>query len=131
MAGETSRQNGRKGGRPRGSLSRDTLNKAEAREAARVVILRHLDELLSAQIEHAKGIKHMILRGPDGTFARATDPKQIDAALAAGATFYYIFTKDPSVQAFSDLLNRALDKPAQHVEMSGPDAGPIVVKWKD
>src|SRR5215813_10870068 len=63
------------------------------------------------------GIKHLMMRDPKTSkFERvaknATDPKvaeaQIDAALASGNSFW-IYTKDPSVQAFTDLMNRALN----------------------
>ena len=38
-------------------------------------------------------------------------------------------TKDPSVQAFTNLLNRALDKPAEEVQVAGADGGPIQIQW--
>ena len=47
------------------------------------------------------------------------DPKKIQIALshvgraAKRASSYWIHTKDPSIQAFTDLLNRALDKPKE------------------
>ena len=47
----------------------------------------------------------------------------------AGST-YWIFSKDPNVQAFTDLLNRALDKPAAHVQVAGADGGPLVIRWQ-
>jgi|SRR5262249_32038655 len=62
----------------------------------------------------------------------ATDPKvaeaQIDAALAFGNSFW-IYTKDPSVQAFMDLMNRALDKPTEQVQLQ--EQGTIQIRWKD
>jgi hypothetical protein len=117
-------------GRPKGP-SPNTLDKVLARERLRQNVFAQMDELVAAQLEHAKGIKHMILRGPDGQFIRATDVKQIDAALAIGESAYYLFTKDPSVQAFTDLMNRALDKPVEAIELSGKDGGPLVVKWQE
>jgi hypothetical protein len=65
------------------------------------------------------------------------DPKvaaaQIDAALASNNAFW-IYTKDPSVQAFTDLMNRALDKPAGQVKHTGENGGPVKViydyQWK-
>ena len=62
----------------------------------------------------------------------ATDPivaeAQIDAALASGNLFW-IYTKDHSVQAFTDLMNRALDKPTEQVQLQ--EQGAIVIRWKD
>ena len=41
----------------------------------------------------------------------------MDAALATGRSFW-LFTKDPSIQAFTDLMNRSLDKPTEQVQMT-------------
>jgi hypothetical protein len=112
-------------GRPKGQKQ---LDKLAAREELRKIVIANLTPLLAAQIEHAKGIKHMILRGKDGQFIRATDEKQIDAALAIGESAYYLFTKDPSVQAFTDLMNRALDKPVEPVEVA--HSGGIELTWQ-
>ena len=66
---------------------------------------------MQAQIDNAMGIKHLMMRDPKTSkFERvakdATDPKvaeaQIDAALASGNSVW-IYTKDPSVQAFTEL----------------------------
>lgn len=106
---------------PKGYKTAKTLTKEAAREAFRSVVLKHMDEMLSSQVEHAKGIKHLMMRDPkSGKFERvavtADDPAvaaaQIDAALQSGNSFW-IYTKDPSVQAFTDLMNRAIDKPAE------------------
>ncbi len=71
------------------------------------------------------GIDHFFLRDPvTKQFRRINDPDEIERALNAGDkdSYYRIFTKDPSVPAFTDLMNRALDKPAeqqQKVELNG------------
>ena len=92
---------------------------------------------MQAQIDNAMGIKHLMMRDPKtGKFERvakdATDPKvaeaQIDAALTSGNSFW-IYTKDPSVQAFTDLMNRALDKPTEQVQLQ--EQGAIEIRWKD
>jgi hypothetical protein len=75
----------------------------------------------------ALGVQHFFLRDPStGQFKRITDPDEIEAALNAenageGST-YWIFSKDPNVQAFTDLLNRAFDKPAEHVQVASSEA---------
>jgi translation initiation factor 2 alpha subunit (eIF-2alpha) len=58
----------------------------------------------------------MVLRMPDGTYARATDEKQIDTACAIGATAFRINTQAPNTQAFVALLDRALDKPKEQAQ---------------
>ena len=67
------------------------------------------------------------LRSSRRKFERVTDESRILAALNAAdaGSHYYVFTKDPSVQAFMDLMNRALDKPkeqAQEVAVSADAA---------
>ncbi len=100
-----------------GSKHAATLSKEKAREAFRELVMRHWEPMVQAQIAHSQGIAHMMLRGKDGKFERATDPEQIAAALNSGdENSYYIFTKDPSVQAFTDLMNRTLDKPAEQAQ---------------
>ena len=135
MAGEASRSNGKKGGRPKGALSQATLKADEIRTVMREQLARivspHLEDMAKAQAEHAKGIAYMVLRAPDGSFARATDVKQIDAACAAGASAFRIFTQAPNPAAFTALMDRTIGKPSEHVELTGKDGDPLVIKWQD
>lgn len=121
-------------GKPKGykhaSTIRNALNKEAAREVVRALVLAEIGPLVRAQIAHAQGISHFMLRDPKtGKFERITDVDQIQAALNADeaqeGSSYYIWAKDPSVQAFTDLLNRALDKPKeqeQEFKVSGDGA---------
>lgn len=117
MAGnaETARRNGRKGGRPKGALGTHTLDKIAAREQVRKIVTRAMPGLLRAQLAHAQGIGHLYTRDKLGKFSKIEDVHEIDRMLAEGVQgeHYWIFAKDPSVQAFTDLMNRALDKPAE------------------
>ena len=116
-------------GLPKGYKFSSTLKKEEARELVRELITAHMQPMIAAQVHHAIGIKHMFLRRPDGTFERSDDPDAILAALNSGDdTSYYIFTKDPSVQAFSDLMNRAIDMPAKPPENVDLKAE-VIIKW--
>jgi len=56
-------------------------------------------------------------------------PSQIDAALASNNAVW-IYTKDPSVQACTDLMNRALDKPAEQKKVTGSEDGPVEVIYR-
>jgi hypothetical protein len=112
-------------GRPQGTTGikqAQTLSKEAAREILRQRVLRDMEPMVAAQIAHAQGISHFMLRDPKtGKFERLTELAQIEAALNAedaeeGST-YYIWTKDPSVQAFTDLMNRALDKPKEQIDL--------------
>ena len=122
MSTELNKLNKRRGGaRPnsgpkKGTKYAKTISKEQAREALRAQVMAHFAPLILAQIEHAKGISHFMLRDPKtGKFERVTDEASILAALNApqGESHYYIYTKDPSIQAFSDLMNRTLDKPRE------------------
>jgi len=90
-----------------------------------------LPEYLAAMSDNITGIRHLMMRDPKtGKFERITgDAKQIDEPLQTDNAFW-IYTKDPSVQAYTDLLNRALDKPAEHVEIAGADGGSITICWQ-
>jgi len=133
MPGEASRANGRKGGRPRGSKSPQTLDKLMAREFTRQRVTEALEGLLEAQIAHAKGLKYLVVRNAKtGKFERVTK-ERMDALLESGdeqeLERLEVWDKDPSVQAFTDLLNRALDKPAEQ-EQSHKHSGKIEIGWK-
>ena len=112
-----------------------TLQKEQAREFVRQYVTEHLEPMIEAQIANACGVQHFFLRDPStGQFKRITDPDEIEAALNAenageGST-YWIFSKDPNVQAFMDLMNQALDKPAEHVQVAGSDGGALVIRWQ-
>jgi hypothetical protein len=81
--------------------------------------------------DNVVGIRHLMMRDPKtGQFQRVTgDAKQIDKALKS-KNACWIYTKHPNVQAFTDLLNRALDTPAEHVQVAGADGGPLVIRWQ-
>jgi hypothetical protein len=132
MPGESARRNGRLGGRPKGSLAKTTLDKIAAREELRRQVIDAMGPMVRAQVAHAQGIGHLYKRDEGGKFTRIEDINEIDRMLREEqeGSGYWIFAKDPSVQAFTDLMNRALDKPTEVVEMSGRDGGPLVVKWE-
>src|SRR5215475_12045793 len=118
------------GGRPKGMKWPSTLRKEEARELVRRYVTERLPEYLDAMSDNITGIRHLMMRDPkSGKFERITgDAKQIDKALKT-KTAFWIYTKDPNVQAFTDLLNRCIDKPSEHVHLSGADDGPIQIQW--
>lgn len=118
-----------KRGPQKGAVYQPTKDKAQAREALRAVVIQHMDEMVSAQIAHAKGLKYLIVRNiKTGKFERVSK-EQMEKLLDAGdeetLERLEIWEKEPSVPAFSDLLNRALDKPADHMEITGADGGPL------
>lgn len=105
-------------GPEKGTKYGPTLRKEAARELAREIITRELEPLIHAQMAHAKGISYLVARNrKSGKFAKLTE--DLALAIQNGENDEYddieVWTKDPSVQAFTDLLNRALDKPKEQV----------------
>jgi hypothetical protein len=127
MPGESARRNGRKGGRPKGSKSPQTLDKLAAREFVRQFVTANLQPLLEAQAAHAQGLKYLVTRDKhSGKFVKVTEAM---AGSLKGDELVEVWEKDPSTQAFTDLLNRALDKPAEQ-EQSVKVDGTLTVQWK-
>lgn len=129
MSGNASRRNGVLGGRPPGKAGpqQRTIEKEAARSALRQIILMQMQELVAAQVANAKGLKYLVTRDKkSGKFLRVTEAM---ARLKQGKTeeLIEVWEKDPCVQAFTDLMNRALDKPAEHVNLSGSDGKPLRV----
>jgi hypothetical protein len=94
------------------------MSKDMAREAVRLLITAQLAPLVEAQLANAKGLKYMVVRDADGKFVRIPDTvtaREMDALLASDSVIE-VWTKDPSVQAFSDLMNRAIDKPKEQAQ---------------
>ena len=106
-------------GRPKGTTGiqhASTITKAQAREALREYVISQMPEMMAAQVAHAKGIKYLVARNKAGGKFEKVSPEQLDAMLAGqddGSIILEVWDKDPSVQAFTDLMNRALDKPAE------------------
>ena len=119
----------RKGaGKPKGVLWPTTIAgrvaKAEARELVRQAITAELQPLINAQISNAIGIKYLVARDPKtGKFERI-GPE----GLTPDATIE-VWQKDPSVQAFTELLNRALDKSADQ-PASVAVTGDLKISWQ-
>lgn len=102
-------------GKPKGYKHQGTLDKLAARELVRQRVTASLEPMIRAQIANAVGIGHVYTRDKSGKFTKIEDPDEMDRLLQEGTEgeHYWLFTKDPSVQAFADLLNRALDKPKE------------------
>jgi hypothetical protein len=100
-------------GLKKGTKLQRTLDKIEARELVRRTVTAALGPLIEAQIANAKGLKYLVTRDKhSGKFIRVTEAM---ARLKQGDSEEHIevWEKDPSVQAFTDLMNRALDRPAE------------------
>lgn len=107
------------GGRQKGTKNKKTVETERRLQAMKDLVMKEIRPMTMAQIQHAKGVSYMVLRHSDGTYARATDQKQIDAACKMGGEAFQIFTQAPNVQAFTDLMNRTFGKPAENVNVTG------------
>lgn len=98
----------RKGaGLPKGYKFKKTLEKDAAREFTRTLITARLLPLIEAQLSHAEGLKYLVTRDKNtGKFIRVGPAM----AKSANEETIEVWEKDPSTQAFIELLNRALDK---------------------
>ena len=103
-------------GKPKGHKLPQTLDKLQAREFVRQQVIARLTPLLEAQFAHAEGLKYLVTRErKTGKFIRVTEAMariKLDPSNESEEVIE-VWEKDPSVQAFTDLLNRALDKPAE------------------
>lgn len=123
-----------KRGPAKGTVYQPTRDKAAMREATRRVVEKHMDEMLAAQIKHAKGISYLVARAKTGGKFEKVTEEQLEEMLAGqddGSVVLEVWQKDPSVQAFTDLMDRAMDKPSNHLELTGAEGGPLQVGWLD
>lgn len=150
MAGNASRENGKKGGRPVGRKNDKTLLLEAEHEAFQQLVLQNLRPLFDAQLSIAKGVSHIyrVTLGPRGGRSDpelVTDPDEIHEAIqliAAGSgeaeateeidgetthyRYYHITTKAPESRAIDSLIDRAFGKSVQRI--AGGDGGPIQIQ---
>lgn len=111
-------------GRPKGAKGKPykaqqrTLDKEAARAVVRALVLREIEPLVMGQIANAKGLKYLVTRDKKtGKFVRVTEAMaRHKQDLTENEEIIEVWEKDPSVQAFTDLLNRAIDKPAEQLQ---------------
>ena len=117
---------------PKGHKTQRTSGKEMAREALRQIVLARMETLVAAQMAHAEGLKYLVTRDKkSGKFIRVTEAMAKEkSGLADGEEVIEVWEKDPSVQAFTDLMNRALDKPKEQ-EQEVQHSGGITITWED
>jgi len=117
-------KDGTKRGRPPGAPNKATVEAKATKEAMRELLRQKVSDaftpLVDAQIANAQGIKYLVARDKVGKFSRISED-ELKAILAGEdneRVLIEVWDKDPSVQAFTDLMNRAIDKPIEPVEMA-------------
>lgn len=117
-------------GRPKGSLDPETITKAQAREAHRILVMRYMEEMTKAQIMRALGTKYLVKRAKAGGKFEKVSAKDLEDALKGqeeGRLILEVWDELPFTQAYTDLMNRALDKPSEHLQLTGAEGGPVEV----
>jgi hypothetical protein len=131
MPGDISRANGRKGGRPKGIPAAKTLEKEEIRRQVREHVSRVLPALLESATAAALGVKYAVARHrASGRFVPVT--KELSEAILTGKDaeheMFEVWEEKPNIPAFTDLMNRAADKPTEAIEQH--HTGALEITWK-
>lgn len=101
-------------GRKKGSK---VIDKEMARELLRLKVVEHFGPLIEAQIANARGLKYLMVRDKKGgKFRRLASEPKPGEVIGSDDEIIEVWAKDPSVQAFTDLMNRALDKPKEQAQ---------------
>ena len=118
---------------PKGTKTAKTITKEQARDALRAVVIANMAEMLESQIAASKGIKYLVVREKSGKFTKLTKD-QAGAAIEDGSQILELWEERPSTPAFTDLMDRALDKPAQpkqEIEVGFKDLGDKIRKARE
>jgi hypothetical protein len=100
-------------GKPKGHQATATLDKIAARDYVRRRVTDALAPLLDAQLANAIGLKYLVTRHKTtGKFIRVTEAMARQKR-GAQEQIIEVWEKDPSVHAFTYLLDRALDRPKE------------------
>ncbi len=100
-------------GAPKGHPNYLTADKVAMRAAARALIAPSMAAMIASQIANARGLSYLVYRDKEtGRFERVKSIEDVDQE----ANTIEVWEKDPSVQAFTDLMNRLCDKPAEQVQ---------------
>jgi len=114
---------------PKGYKTRKTRDKEAMRAALREVVNKHLEEMLAAQLENAKGTKYLVVRQKKGgKFLRVTEA-MARVKLGDDEEIVEVWEKDPSVHAFAYLLDQAIDQAPKHIDVEG--SMEHVYRWAD
>jgi hypothetical protein len=104
--------------------------KEAARRTLRKMVAAQIGPLVEAQIKNAMGIRYLVVRNKiTGKFLRVTEA-MAKVSLGSDEEIVEVWEKDPNVNAFTDLMNRTMDKPPEHIEVDGTLKGGLEITWK-
>lgn len=147
MPGIASRENGKKGGRPKGKKSASTLEREAVLSAFRQRVMGVADNLMLSQLHLATGQTYLFkiekkleVGSRGGKRYVPQRPKQVTALWEIeayltdlvengdmhndqdpAATYYYMTAIPPQNAAIDSLLDRTFDKAKQRTELTGAD----------
>lgn len=128
-------------GRPKGAVSRVTLEKQKVEAAFNQRVMAKADALFNAQLVLALGSQKVFRIDETGEgknkkreHVLVTDPHEIKALLdehdglngVVDGVYYYFSEVTPDNRAIDSMLNRAIGKPKESVEHSNPDGSPLL-----
>jgi hypothetical protein len=121
-------------GKPKGRKSARTIARQLEEDMLRQKIKERLEPIVDSQLSNAEGIKYLVVRErKGGKFIRVHEAMAKGAKkgkLGANEEIIEVWEKDPSVHAFTELLNRAYGK-AKEPEQKVDHSGEIVLRWRD
>lgn len=105
-------------GRKKGGKNQSTLSKEEGKAVLRALVMESMRPMVEAQVANAQGLKYLVTRDKkSGKFVKVSEAMARAMTDAGESDQIEIWEKEPSVPAFTDLVNRALGKPVEEVEM--------------
>ena len=126
-------------GRPKGGKNKATIERDTARRLFEERIIANIQELLSSQMNIAKGAsyvyrieeskngkkEHILITNPEEIKQFLDELEGGDGVLEEGGDYYYITTKTPENKALDSLIDRVFGKAPQKLEHSGEIAHQI------
>lgn len=113
---------------PQGHKTKSTLSKEAARAVLRAMVTAEMRPMVDAQISNAKGLRYLVVREKaSGKFVRVAAAR---AKVNSGEEIIEVWEKDPCVQAFTDLMNRTIDKPAETLNADVDHKVEIEFRWE-
>lgn len=153
MPGNQSKENGKKGGRPKGTKNPETLLKEAVLAEFRNKVLKSADVLFNSQLHLATGqtylykIEKELQIGPKGGKKYisskpkiVTDTWEIEAYLQGlinegdkddendpNSTYYFLTTKDPDNKAIDSMLDRTFGKSTQTINTEDEEGKKVAI----
>lgn len=77
------------------------------------MVTAEMQPMAEAQIKNAKGISYLVYRDKKGGKFAKVKESEAEEVLGRDDVIVEVWEERPNIQAFTDLMNRALDKPKE------------------